>query len=565
MKILVVSLLRIGDIVLTAPILRGLRNKFPHAEIHLMLNGQFKQVAPLLPYIDRFWFFDRERLQKGLGEASVPIFDSYERLQAQIDSLNGENYDLALNLTHNRLSGWLLSLISAKEKHGLVFDPQGKAAFGTAWFRYLNHQVDAEGEEVFHFTDVFRFALGIDYDPRQNSPALVETEKGRAEAADYLSSEMQGPVIAVQALTSDTKKDWGLESFARAIVQLQGLHPDAQFAILGAPFEKEKLTPLLTRLQDANVRARLAILSFEGAFSLLKRAKLLITGDTSIKHLASLAKTPIVEICLGSSDAHRTGAYQQGSIIIRSREACVPCVHSKACHRASHACGQSLKPDAVAMVASEVFSRRTFQLRTIAEEYAREVEILRVEMTESGFWAAPSLLEPFSEASVCRWLDLACRKLWLESTTRKSASLQMGTEIRRLAALLKSIHPLVSDIEWRHLWSDLERQAVLAEGRVNSFKIQLQWMRGHFEDPRKMREFINGLILFRERIRHSALLSSFKSLLDQVIEDDMSPAFTRFRRAQDFAAEFEKRTEIYLRLIRGLEGSTLESGEMETR
>lgn len=552
MKILVLSLLRVGDIVLSAPVLRGLRNRHPEAEIHLVINAQFEQIAPLMPYIDRVIPFDRNKLQQGLGDIAVPVFDSYERLSELIDSLNAETYEWSINLTHSRLSGWLMSLIDAKTKTGLTFDAQGRASFGSSWFRYLNHQVDSEGPEVFHFTDVFRFALGLEDEPL-GPPALVETEKGRAEAEKFLESfEGARNFVGVQPLTSDTKKDWGLEKFTETIASVARTRPDTAFAILGAPFEREKLVPLVDSLKEIGVRADLAILSFEGAFSLLRRSKLLLTGDTSIKHLACAARVPVIEVSLGSSDAYRTGAYFQGSVIIQSREACAPCPHSKPCHRASHACAERIPVDAVSMITSEILENRNFQLKTIAEEYTEQIEVLRVEMRTSGFWAAYSVLEPFAEETIGRWIDLTCRKLWLTGAAESSGTSLLGTETVRLAGLLEKIHPEVSPVEWRHLLADFERQAQMVEGRIHGFKVGLQFLKGCYEDPKKMREFTRGLIAFRDRIRHSPLLRSFKSALDQAIEDDISPAFTRFRRMSDLVFEIERRTDIHLRLIRGL-------------
>lgn len=552
MKILVLSLLRIGDIVLMAPALRSLRDRHPEAEIHVLVNSQFKRIAPLVPYVDSFIGFDRELMQKGLGEASIPVFESYERLVEAVDDLNNQGYDWIINLTHNRLSGWMMSLLDARNKSGLCFDAQARATFGSNWFRYLNNQVDADGSEVFHFADVFRFALaGGEEISSPGKASLIETASGRAEAEAFVNGRGAGGMIAVQALTSDGKKDWGLERFAEAIERIQRTQPDAFFAIVGAPFERDRLEPLAARLKAAGVRAELAILSFEGAFSLMKMSRLLLTGDTSVKHLAAAARTPIVEISIGSSDFYRTGAYAHGSVIVQSREVCAPCPHSKNCHRPTHACAEGVSADVVAMVASEVYGGRVFQLKIIAEEYADTVELIRVDMRSGGFWAAYSLTESFTEASVGRWIDLAAKKIWLDGSV-SGAHERMGSESLQLARLLKTIHSGVSEIEWRHLFADFEKQAAIVEGRINGFKVGLQYLKGCYEDPKRMGEFVKGLISFRERIRQAPLLRSFKVMLDEVIEDDISPAFTRFRRMNDLVSQIERRIDIQTRLVRAL-------------
>lgn len=556
MKILVLSLLRIGDIVMAAPVLRALRESHPDDEIHLLINSQFRQITPLLPYINRIIFFDRERLQRGLGEVSVPVFDSYERLSELVDELNGSSYDRLVNLTQNRLSGWLMSVLncndvrSGRGRIGLCLDSHGRASFGSPWFKYLNSQVEADGCEVFHFADVFRFALDLG-DESSRRPALVETVVGRREAEAFLEQAQIQDFIAVQTLTSDAKKDWGFARYAEAIVQIARVHPGVKFAVLGAPFEREKLQPLMSLLSERGVRAELAILGFEGVFSLLRKAKLLLTGDTSVKHLAHAARTPVVEVSLGSSDLYRTGAYHHDSIIIQSKEVCAPCIHSKPCHRDTHACATKTVPEVVAMVACEVYDRRFFQLRSIAEEFVDAVEIFRVDHRTLGFWVAHSVTEVFSEMTVGRWLDLVCRRIWLTSPEGGMAD-NIGTETLRLRRFFQKIHSDISEIEWRHLFSDFERQILLVESRMNGFKIGLQYLRGGYEDPRKMVEFVRGLISLREKIRHAPLLRSFKGALDQVIEDDMSSPFTRYRRISDLVSEIERRVDIHLRLVRGL-------------
>lgn len=549
MKILVVSLLRVGDVLMSAGVLRDLRAKYPEAQIDLLVNSQCASIAPLLTSVTRLIEFDRQGLQRGLGEASVPFFESYEKLTSLLDDLEGEAYDLAINLTQNRVSGWLMSLIDAKERKGLVMDHDGRGVFGSNWFRYMNQQIDLESSEVFHYNDIFRFAIGLE-NSHDRTPALSETAKGRAEADEILLGRTERRLVCVQALTSDVKKDWGLDRFASALSTFAHRHPEVSIAILAAPFEKERLAPLVDALKDQGADAFIAASTFEGAFSLLKRSALLITADTSLKHLASAAGTKIVEICVGSSDPYRTGADLNGAVIIRSRESCAPCVHSMPCHRDHHACAKRISPDAVSSVASEVYSNRKFQLRTIAEEFDGEIEILRVDRTSFGFWTAPSVVESLSETNVGRWIDLVCRKIWLQGS--RHAHETIGTEMMRLTAFFRAQYPTAADYEWKHMIEDFERRSMEIEGRINGFKSGIRYLHGTYEDPKKMKDFVRGLMTFREKTRSSPLFSSFRRALDLVIEDDISPAFTRFRRIVETVGEIETRTSIHLRILRAM-------------
>jgi hypothetical protein len=209
------------------------------------------------------------------------------------------------------------------------------------------------------------------------------------------------------------------------------------------------------------------------------------------------------------------------------------------------------------MLAAEVFGGRSHQLKTIAEEFKKEVEILRVEAKAAGFWAAYSVTEAVSEESMSRWIDLTAKKIWLNGA-------EAGTEIRRLSLLLRKIHPTVSAIEWKHLLSDFERQSGYVEGKINTFKVGVECLKGHHEDARRVSVFVRSLIQFREKIRLSPLLRPFKSSMDEIIEDDISPPFVRLRRIVDAIAEIEKRNQIHLRLVRSLTAE-MEEGSHEAQ
>ena len=131
MKILVVSLLRLGDVILSTPIIKGLSQKYPNAEIHILMNKQFEGVSGLIPYVSQFHYFDRKLIQDGLVQAERPLFEPYHRLESLLTELDKENYSEVINLTHNKMSGWLCSLIKGKEKKGLAINPRGQASL---WF-----------------------------------------------------------------------------------------------------------------------------------------------------------------------------------------------------------------------------------------------------------------------------------------------------------------------------------------------------------------------------------------------------------------------------------------------
>lgn len=57
-KILIIRFSSIGDIVLTTPLLRCIKDQLPGAEIHYLTKKPFANVLEANPYIDQLWLYD---------------------------------------------------------------------------------------------------------------------------------------------------------------------------------------------------------------------------------------------------------------------------------------------------------------------------------------------------------------------------------------------------------------------------------------------------------------------------------------------------------------------------
>ncbi|WP_374029660.1 glycosyltransferase family 9 protein [Bdellovibrio bacteriovorus] len=324
MKILVLSLLRLGDIIQQAPLFKGLREKYPHAEIHLLLNKQFSSVEKILDgVVDKYIYFDRDALQKGLGEANYNILWSYTEVERLIQTLNKENYNAAYNFTHNKLSAYLLGALQIPQKNGLYQEEGRFKGLTNPWLRYFNDRFSGTQKSLFHYVELLGNAFAL---------------PTKATTAPHVKSKSK--LVLLQCLTSDSKKNWGLEKFAELKRTIEISLVDYEVCVLGASFERETLAAVFSERD-------LLICDLPEARKHLQNAALLVTGDTSIKHLAAQVGTPIVEIAIGSSDSTKTAAYSAKALILNSDVACAPCSHSQACPQASHLCAEDVSVEKV--------------------------------------------------------------------------------------------------------------------------------------------------------------------------------------------------------------------------
>ncbi|WP_413577010.1 glycosyltransferase family 9 protein [Bdellovibrio sp. HCB290] len=323
MKILVVSLLRLGDIIQQQPLLKALRNKYPQAEIHLLINRQFSQVESLLHgLVDKYFYFDRDALQKGLGEASYNILWSHRQLEMLVKELNGENYQQIVNFTHNKLSAYLIGSLQAPVKQGLHHAEGVFQGLKNPWLRYFNERFSGTQPSLFHYVELLGKSFGLPV----SRLVLPQTNKSKR--------------ILFQCLTSDSKKNWALGRFKQLKDTIESSLVDYKVQILCAPFEKNLLTEVFSE-------ADLLVCDLAEGQKALGESCLLVTGDTSIKHLAAQMGVPTVELVLGSSDWTKTAAFSGNSEVIVAQTACSPCTHSQACSQKSQICAEQISVDQV--------------------------------------------------------------------------------------------------------------------------------------------------------------------------------------------------------------------------
>lgn len=431
MKILVVSLLRLGDFIQAAPVIAGYKQKYPRARIDVLVHTPVARLQSIFPTVDRWHTIDREELQNGLGRAEIPLLTSFHVLREQCDALAEEHYDLIVNLTHTEYSAWITGYIPARAKLGVTFDSRGQAFFNSPWFRYLNQRAGAGATDILNYTDIFAEACEIDR--TKLNWAMRPTSEGETEAAPFTSGE--GERIVIQALTSDSKKNWHASRWISWIDSIMDRRSKATVILLGAPNEREALESIRAGCVHFK-RIQVALLSLDGALALLNRSALLVTGDTSIKHLANAASCKVIEISLGSSDVRRTGIYKPDSLILDSKVPCAPCPHSAPCSQARHLCGEAIEPR-VAAEAADLFMNESWEaLNTLAA--VTKISMRRTRILSTGFWFAEDAgaHDPVSAMEV--WLERSTHKFLLNGSEKNvipafgSEVYQLGEELARL-------------------------------------------------------------------------------------------------------------------------------------
>ncbi len=322
-RILAVKLADIGDLLLTTPALRALRQTFPAATLDALVTPRSAAAFKKLPAIDNLLLFDKYPFDHPLQALRS---GRWRELASFARDLRRRRYDMVILFHH-------LSLRFGALKHAaLVLTTGAPRRIGLSpniargWF--LTHRVPDLGFGIKHELDYWldlAAAAGAPADSRQVEIAVGKDDTVLAET--WLPA-LDRPTIAIHPGSGgySLARRWDLRKFVQLGTRLRR-EWDARLVVVGSPGDgtDELVAGLDKDTINLGGRTTLAQLA-----AVLDRCDLLIGADSGVLHLASAANTPTVAL-FGPTN-HRAWApvlYPDRLIIVRSGIVCSPCAYTR--------------------------------------------------------------------------------------------------------------------------------------------------------------------------------------------------------------------------------------------
>lgn len=344
-RILAISCTALGDTLLSTPGLRALRETYPQAHITLLVHPSLQalftglaEVDELIPYDGKWRTFGRTaRALHGYDLAA--IFHGNEPQATPLAYLSGARY--IFKLPNNNRWNFLLS----NREPVLSWDDLGHGIEQRLAVARLAGAVDGHSQRM----TVPLHAAG--------DQALYQALAGRGW--------QDANIVALQPGASTMSRRWPRSRFIAAAAQLAQAHPDLRFVVTGSPAEAvlcqevangiEAAAPLADGQRAWASAGQLPLLALP---ALLKRARLLVSGDTGPMHLAVTVDTPVVALFAVSDPARSGPAYDlEKHIVIRKWRTCDPCF-SKNCPYAEPICMDNIAVDEVIAAVNTILSRK---------------------------------------------------------------------------------------------------------------------------------------------------------------------------------------------------------------
>ena len=283
-NILVIDFGQLGDVVLSLPALRGIRERFPHARITVAAGKSCTPVVELSGYANETLPVDRVALRDGVKILSIG------RIFNLVKEVRRREFDFVIDLhslSETNVLGWL-----SGAQHRLYSRRPGRSLDYLANFRPRPQNEDTTKHATDRYLEVVA-PLGIKSVPRE--PILVPRSADQATAEKFLRKHKvdTGRLIGLFPGAGHPSRRWALDRFA-TLADLLIRNDDVRVLVFLGPEELE------LRRQVAKEFPRQAIvvekLSLAELAALLSRLAVLVSNDTGPMHIAAAVGTPTVKL-----------------------------------------------------------------------------------------------------------------------------------------------------------------------------------------------------------------------------------------------------------------------------
>ncbi|HEY9103575.1 lipopolysaccharide heptosyltransferase I [Chitinimonas sp.] len=282
-KILLIRLSSMGDIIHNFPALTELRQHFPEAEVHWVVEEAYLGLAGLHPGIDKIIPFALRRWRKRLWSK-----DNRAEIRAFRDTIQSAHYDLALDS-----QGLIKSALVGKLSGAPLAGYSRKTARDPLSSFFYDRPIDVPR---LHVIERARQLTGraLGYEPQ----GLLDY--GIVPPAERLPWQPADPYVVCLTATARDAKLWEEERWIALgrWLNAQGLRPVFPW---GNEAEKVRSERLAAALDFALVPPRFSLVE---AARLLADARLAIGVDTGLMHMAAAVDIPTVGIFCDSTFEH---------------------------------------------------------------------------------------------------------------------------------------------------------------------------------------------------------------------------------------------------------------------
>ncbi len=410
-NILMLNLTRMGDMIQSTPLLQGLRAKHPDAKITLLVGSDFYEFSKRLPCVDEWIVLDLRQFKEKSENGGVSWPEIYHYFEKQLNLIREKKFDLVFNLSHSKLSAFIISYLRIQEVRGFKCNAEGDRMTDHPWLQYFFTEPFNRQFNTFNLVDLFSKSGDL---PNTNHQLQIASHADDDRKAEQILQQYkvkpEERVIGFQAGSSLEGRRWPPHHFAR-LADLLTEQLNVRIILFGVKSEKGVGDSILKSMRNPHTVLNLiGETDIGGLTGLVKRCDYLVTNDTGTMHIAAALDVPIVGLFFAHAHPPETGPFSEGQLLFQADIPCAPCSYGVECNQV--VCVEKLSPE---LVASMIRIHQTKGEWAFPVEFKKpeELKILVTERSpDSSLRMRPLLPKRLTHTELFSWMY---RRLWLDT------------------------------------------------------------------------------------------------------------------------------------------------------
>ena len=326
-KILVIQFKYFGDAVFLAPALLAIKDKFPNADIHLLVAKEIAPVFNNLKYIKKIWAVPRKRGKFNLFEL-LPF----------IRALRTYEFDRVVDFGGND-RGAIFSLLSGSKLRLGLMEGSPKILQKICYTDLVDSHSLPRNYILKNLSLLNSWGIQkiLDTDPQIISNPYLKKQAQRV---------LKGRSIICHLGTSQPKKEWPIKKWQEFYISLKERRKLVAFS--SGYNDRERALLLALKKLEPSIFVLPIIKDLELYLAVLNEAKLVISGDTAPLHFSHALGVKVIGLFgIHGSKEYAAPIYSTNEKVMSNSCLCVGDLeHYETC-MSKKSCMESIKPNQV--------------------------------------------------------------------------------------------------------------------------------------------------------------------------------------------------------------------------
>lgn len=341
-KILIIRLSSLGDVVLTTPVVKALKQKFPQAQISFLTKSRYLDLLKNDPHVFSLIGLDSRDKHKGIS--------GFLKLVRQLRTFK---FDLLVDLHANLRSFFIRHLLEAGIK--IKYHKRWSTRFLLVHFKFLkarpNHTVDS----------YLKTLEKVGVNSFERGPRIFLDQKSEGFVKEFLIEkkiEKDDIVVGIHPGARWETKRWDEERFTQ-VCQILNRKPGLKIILFGDQRDQGAIERIRPRAEDEGV-FKAVNLPLNEFMSLINSCDCFVTNDSGPMHIASALGVPVVAIFGPTHPKLGFSPIGSANVVLTANVECSPCsLHGeKRCKKKSRYCMDLIEPEMVTEAVERLLQRK---------------------------------------------------------------------------------------------------------------------------------------------------------------------------------------------------------------